>query len=439
MTEPEGNYDLVIVGAGAAGLWAAGSASRRARARRAELAIALVDGREQVGAKILMSGGTRCNLTHESVRAEDFRGGNRNRIRRILRAHPPAASLERFTRELGVPVKIEPELGKVFPEDDRAATVLAALLSDLERQGVPLLTRRRCVALAPAGDGDARQRRAPETRWRLTCGDEELVTRRVILATGGRSYPKTGSDGAVWELLAALGHTIVTPVPALSPFVLGAGFHRALTGVSCGVHLRLLADGRLDADASGAMLFTHFGVSGPAALDLSGHWARAQADRPGVARAVHASFLPDETSETLRARWLETVRARPKVPLRRLVETLPRRLVDALLGSAEADPAAPIGQIDRETRRRVIGTLLEFPLPVAGVRGFAQAEVTSGGVPLEEVDHGLESRRLPGIHFAGEVLHVDGRLGGFNFQWAWSSATVAAEAAIDRLLLSPGA
>lgn len=453
---PLSSYDLLVIGAGAAGLWGARAAAVRARTemgtagspaghppRDPALRLAVVDGRAKVGAKILMSGGTRCNLTHTVVRPEDYRGGNVHRIARVLRAHPPAASLRIFTEELGVPVKTEEATEKIFPADDRAVTVLGGLLGALDRERIPLLRERRWVGLErlePGADSAALPAGAHGGGWRVRVVDpagnerDPLIARRLLVCTGGRSYPKTGSDGGAWEILRQCGHRIVEPVPALSPLLLADGFHAGLSGISLPVRLLLRIDGRDAALASGPLLWTHLGASGPAALDLSGPWARARHDLPQARLETFADFLPGRSAEELEAEWLEEARRRPTRTLRGfLSELLPQRLAEALCAASGIDAGRPLSQTSREARRAMIGALCRFPLEVRGVAGFGKAEVTSGGVPLEETDGGLESRVLPGVHFAGEVLHVDGRLGGFNFQWAWSSATVAAEAAVDRL------
>jgi predicted Rossmann fold flavoprotein len=437
-----GCYDLVVIGAGAAGIWAAIQAAHAARAARATeagappLRIAVLDRREKVAAKILMSGGTRCNLTHREVVPEDYRGGNRNRIARVLRAHPAAESLRIFTEELGVAVKAEPG-GKIFPADDKATTVRNALLAALERAGVPLLRGRRWCGFESTG--------GEFPRWMILVRDEAdrplapVETRRVIVATGGCSFPESGSDGTGYAILRDLGHAIAEPLPALTPLRLGGGFHADLSGIATPVRLELRVDDRVESIAEGPMLWTHTGVSGPAALDLSGPWARARHERPDAGIVVLASFLPGESAESVEARWLDEARRNPARTIRGLLSALPQRLAESLVRAAGVDPALPLAQTPRARRQAVIGSLLRFPLPVDGVLGFGKAEVTSGGVPLEEVDRGLESRILPGVHFAGEVLHVDGRLGGFNFQWAWSSGAVAAQAAVARLLAEDAA
>jgi predicted flavoprotein YhiN len=485
-------YDLVVIGAGAAGLWAAIQAARAAservtgRAARRDvppgaeldpdagpgachLRVALLDRREKVAAKILMSGGTRCNLTHCEVFPADYRGGNRNRIARVLRAHPASESLRVFTEELGVAIKQEPG-GKIFPADDKATTVRDALLAAIDRAAVPLLRGRRWCGLEPisatvagaaaaatvatsaatTANTSANTTAVPTAldepagprvpRWRILIRDDAdrplapIETARVLVATGGCSFPESGSDGSGYAILRELGHTVVEPLPALTPLRLGSGFHAELSGIATPVRLELRVDGKLECTAEGPLLWTHSGVSGPAALDLSGPWARAHHERPEAEIRVFANFLPEETTESAEAGWLAGAAHNPARTIRAHLSSLPHRLSEALVRTAGADPVQPLAQTARALRRAVIAHLVRFPLPVEGVLGFHKAEVTSGGVPLEEVDQGLESRILPGVHFAGEVLNVDGRLGGFNFQWAWSSGTVAARAAVARLL-----
>ncbi|MFN8548519.1 MAG: aminoacetone oxidase family FAD-binding enzyme, partial [Candidatus Eisenbacteria bacterium] len=294
--------DLLVIGAGAAGLWSALCAARQLERRGLSptaLRIAVFDSREKYGAKILMSGGTRCNLTHVKVTAEDYRGGNRNIVARVLRAQPEVESRRIFEEDLGLATKTEPN-GKVFPADDSARSVLAAIVRGLERMQIPILGGRRCVGLDPDANGiRVLSSMAGEANETL-----ETRARRVILATGGLSFPKSGSDGLGLSLLARLGHTVVPPVPALTPVVLRSRFHTELAGIASPVALSYFEDGALRHRCEGPMLWTHFGLSGPAALDVSGPWARARVDRPNVAREVQCNFCPEETAESLDARWL---------------------------------------------------------------------------------------------------------------------------------------
>ena len=250
--------------------------------------------------------------------------------------------------------------------------------------------------------------------------------RRVLLASGGRSLPKSGSDGHGYALARGLGHGLVEPTPALAPLVLAGDFHVGLSGVSVPVELAVRVAGERSQRVRGALLFTHFGVSGPAALDASRFWHRATLQAREV--STNVSFRPGLDHAALDARLLAVGRERPRLGcLGALSQDLPESLAAALVRALGLEPARPLGQLARDDRRRLVQGLLEWPLPVTGSRGWSFAEVTSGGVPLSEVEAGtLESRLCPGLHFAGEILDVDGRLGGFNFQWAWASARVAA-------------
>jgi predicted Rossmann fold flavoprotein len=430
---------VAVVGAGAAGLTAA------LRAAEAGAQVTLLNAHPQVGLKILMSGGTRCNLTHREVSARDFQGGSRNVVARILRAFPPEASREWF-ESLGVPLVLE-ESGKVFPASDDAQTVLDALFGAVERAGVTLEGGARVVRLERAagrwrlglqgvkasGDLSAAAHAVGEARWPLPADEPDrwIEADAVVLATGGLSFPRTGSDGSGYALAAALGHTIVAPVPALTPLTAADPLCAQLQGVTVEVELTLTVRGKRSETARGSFLFAHFGYSGPAALDLSRSWLRAEGRG---ARAVTASFLPGETRESLLAAWQRETMPEPRLQVRHwLGRRLPDRLVLSLCAEAGVDAGAYASQTTRAHRAALAEYLCARALPVNGTLGYEKAEVTAGGVALDEVDAStLESRKAPGLYLCGELLDVDGRLGGFNFQWAWSSGTVAGKAAGEK-------
>jgi hypothetical protein len=426
---------VIVVGAGAAGLTAA------LRAAQAGARVTLLNAHPRVGLKILMSGGTRCNVTHGEVTERDFRGGSPNVVRRVLRAFTAAQTVEWFERELGVPLKLE-ETGKYFPVSDDAHTVLDALLAACERAGVTLRTGARVVRLEHVdgrwrvgirhvrgsvefGEGVAA---AGQTRWSLPDAepDEWLEAYAVVLATGGLSFPRTGSDGTGYALALALGHTLVPPVPALAPLEAVDPLCRSAQGVSLEAELALWVDGRVMERTRGPLLFAHFGVTGPAALDLSRHWHRAA----GHARRVTMSFTPGYSPDALEHEWMTYATANPRRGVRTwLGGRLPERIADVLTTESGIGGAA-MSQIPRERRGLLLRALTGRDLGVTGTLGYEKAEVTAGGVPLAEVDAStLESRIAPGLWLCGEILDVEGRLGGFNFQWAWSSGTVAGRAA----------
>jgi len=405
---------VAIVGAGAAGL----ATAIFARRLNPSVPVTLLDGARRPGAKILVSGGGRCNVTNTRVTERDFCGGSRVAIRQVLRAFPVDATVA-FFRELGVPLH-EEEHGKLFPDSNRSRDVLEALLREAERVGVTRLDGHRVLALAQTESG-----------FELETSSGRLHASRVVLATGGRSLPKSGSDGAGWAFATSLGHTVVPPVPALVPLLLDPDAplsHAALAGVSHDVEIGVWIEGRISTRVIGSLLWTHFGVSGPAALDVSRHWTRTSAEGREVRLTLNV--FPSEAFDTLDARLTNVMKERPRASLHTVLATwLPSAMASGLVRAVGIEDARQASAVTRDERRRLVHALAEWPLAVTGTRGYNYAEVTAGGVSLTEISpRTMESRVCPGLFLVGEMLDVDGRLGGFNFQWAWSGAMVAARA-----------
>ncbi|HEY0370759.1 MAG TPA: aminoacetone oxidase family FAD-binding enzyme [Thermoanaerobaculia bacterium] len=389
----DSQYDIAVVGAGAAGLTAAMFAKRTAPDAR----VIALDGAPKIGAKILISGGGRCNVTHHAIAADDF-NGNRNAIARVLRTFPVKAT-EEWLAELGVTLKRE-ETGKLFPTTDRAKTVVDALVRGCE--GVEIRTGARVAGCEGVAGGFAIATHNPQL--------PTVFSRRVIFATGGRSVPKTGSDGHGYALARHLGHTITETFPALVPLILQENhWMTALSGTSADVELSVRSEtGKILTRHRGSMLFTHFGVSGPVVLDVSRHWIASNGG------TLVVNFLRGETFESLDTK----LQTNPRAVLK---GRLPQRLLDQLL-----PPTVNRQPPTKEDRRRIVRALTETALPVARDRGFDYAEVTAGGVPLGEVELStMASRKCDGLYLCGEILDVDGRIGGFNFQWAWASGRLA--------------
>jgi predicted Rossmann fold flavoprotein len=402
---------IAIVGAGAAGLATAIFAARRG----ASGPIVAFDGAARLGAKILVSGGARCNVTNRVVTDQDFAGGNPNVVRGILRAFPAGEAVS-FFREIGVALHEEPG-GKLFPDSNRARTVLDALLAEASRRGVELRAGQRVHRVVRDEQG-----------FRLATSRGEVEATRVVLATGGLSLPKTGSDGVGYGMAVALGHRLVPRTPALVPLVLEGDFHAALAGVSHEAELVVRGERDRPVVRRGSLLWTHFGVSGPVVLDVSRFWHRALEE--GRDARVSASLLPGRSFGEIEGALLAQAAANPQGQVKgALAAWLPAAVAAAVPGRLGVAADTRLGQLTREERRRVIRGLLDWPLPVKGSRGYDYAEVTAGGVPLAEIEpRTMASRRCPGLYLVGEILDVDGRIGGFNFQWAWSTAWVAAGA-----------
>jgi predicted Rossmann fold flavoprotein len=428
-----GSYDVAILGAGAAGLLAAIRAAERGRS------VLLLEKNRRPGVKILMSGGTRCNLTNarglrnlrvvsgpvdpgydprqgqgaRSIQQAFGQGGRF--LGPALRALGVEQTVALFEAE-GVATKVEAN-GKVFPVSDRATDVLAALLRRLERSGAALRTGSPALAVEPLEGGG----------FAVQVPDGTVSARRVIVAVGGQSYPGCGTTGDGYAVARRFGHTIVEPRPALVPIRVEAPWVAELRGITISDAKAAVMprSGAALQERRESVLFAHFGLTGPAILDVS----RAVARHDGPDRLdLSLDLLPDLRPEAL-DQHIQGVSRVGRPPIPSLVPgDLPRRLLDALV-AASAIPASRTGpELNRDERRRLVACLKGLRLPILGTLGFAKAEVTSGGVALGEVNaETLESRRQPGLHFAGEVLDLDGLIGGHNFQAAWSTGWLAGE------------
>lgn len=410
---PEKVWDTAVVGAGAAGLMAA------ITARRLGLSVLLLDGKEKIGAKILMSGGTRCNVTNLEVTEKDFESEEKPVLGAVLRAFPSARAVK-FFDELGVALTLEPG-GKFFPITHSAKTVLEALLKEVERSGVSLVTPRK-----------VKQVFFHDPTFSIEGDHFSYQAKTVILATGGLSHPGTGSDGVGYEIAKSFGHRLIQTRPALTPFLTDDPDWKKLTGVALPAGLALWMGGKKKISYEDSFLFTHFGFSGPAALNMSRHWLYHQ----NHGAKLTADFLPALGEEQFRKKLSEQIHQRPTQSLKNFLDAyLPRAFAETVLKKLRFSGTLILNQLKREEREALVHFLFSCPLRVTGVIGYQKAEATAGGVDLARVNkQTLESKLRSGLFFAGEMLDVDGKIGGFNFQWAWSSGFVAAQGVRKRVL-----
>jgi predicted Rossmann fold flavoprotein len=406
------DYDAIILGAGAAGLMAAIFAAERGRK------VLLLEKGRKAGVKILMSGGTRCNITHHcDVRGiiEAF-GKNGKFLHSALAQFTPQDVVQFFHAE-GVLTKVE-ETGKIFPVSDRALDVQIALLKRLERSGAKL------VLGEPALDLNL----IPEGGFKVTTPLREMTAEHVLITTGGLSFPGCGTTGDGYVLAKKFGHTMVATRPALVPLVTDLQWVKELKGITvpnAGLKVIDPANQTLSS-RKGSMLFAHFGLTGPAPLDVSravsGH------EKPG-SLILEMDLLPGE-SEQQYDEFLknETVANGKKQLAGVIAEKFQRRLADTILelaGMSLDRKAAALSKVDRA---KLVGLTKRLRLPLRGTLGYEKAEVTAGGVKLDEVDsRTMQSKRQPGLFLAGEVLDLDGWIGGYNFQSAWSTGRLAAK------------
>jgi predicted Rossmann fold flavoprotein len=405
---------VIVVGGGSAGLVAAIAAAR------AGAPVLLLERMPRVGKKLLATGNGRCNLANARLDLSRFHG-----------ADPafPAAALARF----GLPETLrffaglgihprEEEGGKLFPRSGQASAVLDVLRHELETLGVQV----RC-------DAAVRELARRDRGWEVLAGDgEPLRGAAVVLASGGRAAPQLGSNGSGYELARPFGHRLVEPFPALTRIRVRAPFLKHLKGVK--VDGRATVPGTAgDAVACGEILFTETGLSGPPILDLSRR--AGEVLRAGGRPAVVLDLCPDIPPDRLPGLLAERFSGRPGISAEfALVGFVNKRLIAVLLREAGVqEPAGAAAAVSAGVLRRLAGILAGWRFEVTGTDSWAEAQVTAGGIDVAGVDAAtLESRRVPGLFLAGEVLDVDGDCGGFNLQWAWSSGHLAGEGAAAR-------
>lgn len=407
---------VAILGGGAAGLLAAASAASRLRAAGSDARVVVLEAAREPGRKVLVSGGGRCNvLPAREARARFVSSSPRRLVDRFLDRFPLVAQRAFFEELLGAPLR-EEESGKLFPPTNRARDVRDALLACARAEGADVRTASPVRGVVPRSGGGF--------DVRLDAGT--LSASAVVLATGGRSVLAGGADAAGFDWAAALGHAVRPLVPALVPLTGSSPAHTALSGVALEAFVTAQS-GDESATARGGFLFTHRGWSGPAVLDVSHVVTRALSEEKPF--SVTVSFGGDPASRE------EALRAGSGSILSLLRRSLPDRVASLLLAEAGVAPETPLHRLTREARRAVVAALTALPLPVDGSEGYRTAEVTAGGVALEEVDPGSGASRLvPGLFLAGEVLDAVGPIGGFNFQWAWATGRTAGEGAAQAVL-----
>lgn len=386
-------YDAIILGAGAAGLFCAAQAGQRGRR------VLLLDHAPEPGRKILISGGGRCNFTNLHTAPDRYLSQNPHFAKSALSRFTPRDFLEMVERH--AIAWHEKTLGQLFC-DGSARQIVAMLMDEAQRGNVTL------------GLGHPADVRAmAEGGYAVTAGPIEAQAPALVIATGGPSIPKLGATGFAYDLARQFGLKVVEPRPALVPLTLAGedALFRELSGVSAEVVARC---GK--ASFREAALFTHRGLSGPAILQISSYWKRGE--------TLTIDFLPDLPVDWLVERKRTTPRAGPR---RALAETLPDRLATVL-----AERLALPGDLGAASDKVLLAAgqhLARWPFTPNGSEGFAKAEVTIGGISTAELSgKTMEARKVPGLYAIGEAVDVTGWLGGYNFQWAWASAHAAAQA-----------
>ena len=399
------HYDGIVIGGGPAGMFAAITAAQKGQK------VLILERNDRLGKKLLITGKGRCNVTNDCTSQEILQNVPRNGrfLYSAMTAYPPEKIMA-FFEEHGCQLKTE-RGNRVFPVSDKAMSILECLQKELRRLKIDVKTARVRNILVQDGHVTG-----------VKTQSETIPASWVILATGGASYPTTGSTGDGYAMAAELGHTIIPAEGSLVPLETAGNDCQDMQGLSlrnCGVKL-LNAKGKVLYKDFGELLFTHFGVSGPTVLSaschLKGEGCRLVID---LKPALEDNKLDDRIQRDLelyKNRSMENA----------LTDLLPRSMIPVVLRRLEIDPEMQANSLTRQKRRAMVELLKAFSVEITGKRPVAEAIITSGGVKVSEIDpKTMESRKVPGLYFAGEVIDCDAYTGGFNLQIAWATAYAA--------------
>ncbi len=395
---------VVVIGAGAAGLVAS------TFARSTGQPVRLLERTSDGGRKILISGGGRCNILPSSLQPERFiTDSPAHLMRGILRSWPLVDQRRFFEGEVGIPLALEADTGKLFPRSNRAREVRDGLVDLATRRGVEIQYDTTVTGI----------RRGSGEEWHIETSRGPLTAKSVILATGGLSVPQTGSDGTGLRIARDLGHDMHPLYPALTPLTGGMPGGADLAGISLSVRIRAKVDGRTR-ESVGGFLFTHRGYSGPSVLDIS----------DVVTKKTSEVFLRVSWTDRTESEWRDDIAVTTGRVSSVVARHLPERLAEALCADAGLPPDRRGPELRREERLALIERLTAYVLPWTGNEGYKKAEVTGGGVALTDVNpRTLESVRHPGLFMCGEMLAAFGPIGGYNFAWAWATGRLGGLAA----------
>jgi len=406
---------VAVIGGGAAGIMAA------IAARYTGASVTILEKNQRIGKKILATGNGRCNLTNVNLEITNYHGKNPEFACGALNRFDVQKTMD-FFEYLGIAHKVE-DGGKVFPSSEQASSVLDLMRYELDETGVIVIC-----------DAEVKEVKKNVREFIISLADgREFRADRVIIATGGKAAPQLGSNGSGYILAKNLGHKIIEPFPALVQLKLAAKFLKQIKGIKLEGNAEIIVNNRPVAGAQGEILFTEYGISGPPILSLSRKAGEYMQEKQKVyLKLCLINYLSKQKLEEYLVRRFQT---RPEKPLAfSFVGFINKRLAPVVLREAGiTDANKPAGQIIAGERDNIVKILKDWRFEITGTTSWPNAQVTAGGVDVADVNaQTLESKIVPGLYFAGEVLDIDGDCGGFNLQWAWSSGYVAGESAAAR-------
>jgi predicted Rossmann fold flavoprotein len=417
------NHELIIIGGGAAGLTAAVTASELG------IGVAIVEGTDRIGKKLLTTGNGRCNISNASIDAvisdivnapKRYHSSNKDFFVSVLQSFTVKNTIDFFLM-LGLPI-ITLDEDKMYPMSLQASSVLDIFRMTISDRNIPLYINHKVTSIIPTKQGF-------KVLCKTEAGEEALFCKKVILCTGGKSAPGTGSDGSGYNLVKALGHKVITPIPALVQLKLNYKNLKALSGIKFDGNVEIIVEGDTLRKEFGEILFTDYGISGPPVIQLSRIASFNLTQKKTVSLKV--DLMPHMTTEELEnfleAHWAMVGH---RSVMDSLIGIINKKLIPIILKEALIDNIhKPAYELDWKEKKALYTLLKAWQFIVTDTNSFSNAQVTAGGIDTKDINPiTLESKIVPNLFFAGEIIDVDGDCGGYNLQWAWSSGYVAAKA-----------
>jgi predicted Rossmann fold flavoprotein len=401
-------FDVAIVGAGPAGIMAAITAAKKGRS------VVVLEKNEIIGRKILATGNGRCNLTNKNIDVTRYHGANPQFIEQVLSAFDQNKVMSYF-ESLGVLLK-EEDNGRIFPRTNQASSVVEALNYELKKLKVVVETNSLVKKIE--------YKKNWVVSGQKSTASFQIEAANLILTTGGRASFQFGSsgDGLFW--LEKIGHTIILPHPALVPLETVETWPKNIQGLKIESATKIIVEGKIISESSGDILFTHFGLSGPAIMKQARYISNFSTDKK---IQIHIDAIPEETLQGLDKKIETILNANGAKEVKNALSgVVPAELMQTILKNIKIDPEKKSSRVSKQERALIAQSLKNLVLTISQTRSFKEAQVTAGGVSAEEIDATtLKSKKIPHLFFAGEIIDVDGDSGGFNLQWAWSSGYLA--------------
>lgn len=422
-------FDIIIIGGGASGMMAAIQASRLKRR------VVLIEKNAELGRKILATGNGRCNLTNKFAESNRYHGGETKFIEQVLKQFNQFETMK-FFENLGLVLK-EENLGRIFPRTDEAKTVVEALVYELQKNKVEIILNDQARRIEKIDDYNSNK----VEKFKVTLQSNKVIcAKKLVITTGGLAAPHLGTSGDAYFWLKNLGHTITPLFPALTPLETKETWVKEVQGLKIEAKISTSIDGKMVCEKVGDALFTHFGISGPAAMAQAGaiedNIGRAPTDGRSSDRSVgdvkiHIDLFPQISEKELNTKIEKIIDTNGAKQIKNtLAGLISSNLAPIILNNLNINPEKKSAEISKIDRAKIAQNLKNIELTVTAVRPFREAQVTHGGVSLAEIDaHTLGSKIVPGLYLAGEILNVDGDSGGFNLQWAWASGFIAGKSA----------